>query len=309
MVGLFVSLSAWAQPSGLIPRVFLPGEGIGWQFYASAPIVVAIRPNKSRWLGRPFAITPGGLEIRLVEVKAAVESSYAGNLEHGQITFYYYASTHASSNLEIIWFERNSPTIVFLRRDGTQLRLFSDVTCLRISLVGSEISVAAAGSPKDGDVLRRVAAVSLSPAKEQPEVFASSLREKIRVLRTIVGSSSIATKLLELQKNTDERIQWASCLALADYYPNTASCLRSSTTWTDDDYRASALRALRNRSPGKLLAEALRDNPLGLLRSMDPNDAYVDLHIYSMDSDADVRREACSAITRLFPTHEPDSCP
>lgn len=307
-------LLACGQVPPLRPRVILPGEDVSGGFWLHAPKIAIVMIDKATWLKPDYAMTPGRLVLRLVAVDATVENVIQGELPEKPIRFYFFTNSVASGSVYPIvrtWFHPGSRYVVFLRDDGGILRTMADLTEPNIRIRSGRhntlpLSLDDAPRRDPGAV---IATAALTPSADHVEGFAEGMADTYGRLGLIVPDGYIARLLRALLANPDQATRERACLTLSFHYSYRDPCFSNLLDSKDPEVRqqASVLAPAKRASPQRLLSElSIAPDSINAPEFLDP--LADELELFTFDLDFAVRRQACIAVHRIFPSRQFPQC-
>jgi hypothetical protein len=310
---LLATLAA-ATPPPLLPRIILPGEGVTELFWLMAPNIGVVTIRSARAAGPDVEVTPGGLVVHLVEVDGEVENVIQGDLVPGPVRFYFFTNTLRpdSYTTPLSWFLPGHRYAVFLREDGGVLRTMADLTepniRVRSGHHGPNSAMGLISAGRDPGAV--IAALGLTPSADREGGFAAGIEDTYDRLLGFASSGELARLLRKLLTHPDRAIREWACLVLSKHYYYTDPCFESLLESGDAEIRRQAnLWAPEKHASERGLPARLKEDPTSLSISKRVEDLSGDLELFTFDRDADVRRQACDALHRLFPACSYPSCP
>lgn len=311
---LLLLVLACGQPPVLRPRVILPGEGVGRAFWLNAPKIAIVTIEKAAWLGPDYPITPGKLVLRLVAVDATVENLIQGELREGPIRFYFFTNSVTAGDAYATvqtWFDAGSRYVVFLREDGGILRTMADLTQPNIKIRSGrhdKLPLSLKDAPR-GDPGAVIAAAALTPATDHVNGFAESITDSFGQLVSVAPYGYVGRLLRALLANSDQATRESACLALSFHYSYRDPCFESLSDSKDPEIRqrASVLAPAKRASPQRLVS-ALSVAPDSITAPEVVEAVADELELYTFDRDVSVSRQACRALSRIFPSRKFPRC-
>jgi hypothetical protein len=306
-----VTASLFAQIPHLTPRVIMPGDSVGPSFWLLAPQIIVVSVKSANWLGPAIEITPPQRAVvRLVRVDGEVENIIQGELPKGPIQFYFFANTTSKDGYTTIkyWLTPGRRYVVFLREEAGVLRTMADLAPPKIQVLsGRHDQIATGKSPSD--LGRAILHIALTPTGDYDKVFASGIQQTVSSILEFVAPSDLARSLRILLTHPDRAIQDQACLTIAREFRYRDPCLPKLLNANDPAIQQQARLWMQGRQEsGHELLTLLRDNPLALSASGKVEDLASDLETFTWDWDAEVRKQACATLRRLFPAGRPTNC-
>jgi len=305
-----------AQPPRLQPRVILPGEGVGSQFWLLAPDIAIVTVSQAERLGPSIEVTPSqNLSVQMVMIDAEVEIVIQGDLATGPLRFYFFTNTltpDVGYTTPLSWFDPGKRYVVFLRQDGGVLRTMADLTEPNIRIrSGHRVTLPMPPlRPSRNDPATVIASVALTPAADYEKDFASSIEDTFGRLLIITNPGKIAPFLRELLAHPDPAIRQRACLSLATNFSYRDPCLLK---LLDSEYPAVKQQAniwmARKRGSEQRLLRTLQQAPTTLSVSGKIEDLAGDLELFTFDWDSGVRQQACDTLHDLFASRRFPNCP
>jgi hypothetical protein len=266
------------------------------------------------WAGPEIEITPPQkLVVRLVRVEAEAETVLQGDLAKGPVCFYFFANVPSDNgyNTYLSWLEPNLRYVLFLRKDGGGLRTMADVAGLNIRVRSGhhgEIPLLQ-GRPATHDPGASIAYVALTPSTDYEDGFAKNIEYALGKVRDFAGRAELFRLLRKLLAQPDLAIQGYACLSLVRNYGYLDPCLPGLVDSQVPEIRQQARLEMRGpASANRAILQTLKDDPLSLCGSGRAEDVAASLEVFTFDSDARVREQACGALHRFFASRQFQNC-
>jgi len=312
---LLLAQVAQSQPPTLVPRVLLPGEGVGSSFWLTAPYIGVIAVRSTDWIGDPVEITPPGeLVVRLVRVDAEVESVVKGELQKGPLQFYFFVNVPSANgyNTYLSWFEPGRRYVAFLRRDGENFRTMTDLVTMNIRIRSGRHSedLAIQSEPVGTNPGFEIAYATLTPSADYEPGFAENIDNALEEAQEFSSPGQAFKMMRKLLVHPDDSIREHACMSLMSTYGYLDPCLLKLVDSKDAAIRAQAERNMHyaaNTSIRPVLA-VLKNDPSSLSRSGRVEDLADSLEVFTFDLDSRVRSQACESLRRLFPSRQYANC-
>jgi hypothetical protein len=304
---IFIQAILLGQTPQVLPRVLLPGEDVGSYFWLQSPIIAIVKVNNANWMGSEIQVTPADkLAVRLVRVIADVEYVIKGQIEKGTVQFYFFANTLSYDGRRTVasWLDPGKRYIIFLRKDGDVLRTMTDVAVLHLRILSGRhdrlpSSLENHISANSGTA---IAEMALSPTADHEQGFADHIDLTQSELRRFLPPADIAVLLRKLLVSPETDIRTKACLALLNSFQYRDPCVQRLIKSRDVVISPQDALTIRGKKDiGNDLAIVLRDNPLSLSIRGKVEELSGDLELFTYDLDAEVRKQACETLQRLFP--------
>jgi hypothetical protein len=297
---IMISLAGCHRAHELRPRLILPGELVGDDFWLSAPYILAVKIVSADPQGSPEPIYQGGPRtLQLIKYEAIVDNVIKGDLPSKNIAFLFFDKLDQRPRYEL---RPGNRYITSLRSEGKTLRSFADAK--QLSIVVNSGSHNQKDLPLELGPAATIAYILLTPGSDcDLRKFALSLRWPPI---SSVGPQYVNERLKQLQLNSDEYVRDSACEIAATIFWHRPKCLEHALHSSDTGIRRAAARYLNEDDV----------NLLGLLRS-DPsslfNKAWSDyiiemFEIYTEDMRPEVRKAACAALRSFAPQRAVEHC-
>jgi len=292
---ILVSLVGCHRPPALQPRLILPGEQVGQEFWLAAPYIVVARIVSAQLEGPREPIFEGGPEVlQLVRFTADVENTIKGDLPKERLTFFFFAKTDQSPYYYLYPGRRY---IVSLRREGKLLRSFADATQLAIWVHS--------GSHNQKDLPlglgpeATIAYILLMPGLGYDPVVG------LPDLLPYGDPGYIHQLLRELQASPNRQLRDSACLDSATMFGHRPGCLEDALKSSSSGTRKGAQDLLNDNSN---LPGVLRGDPYSLFSKHWTTYMSQMFEIYTEDVRPEVRQSACTLLRGISPEQVPGHC-
>lgn len=302
-IGFALVLNAASLQPLLYPRIILPGESVGPEFWRDSPNVLIVRIQKTEMIGPKLELSsPRGFVVRLVKATAEVEGTIQGPIASKGLEFYYYTNVLSPDGPRTAMYELENGNryVVFLRRDAGIYRTMSDVYELRIRIRSGWKKNS---SFLSNDVGKRIADVLLSPEEGYEKGFSINLNHDYVAARQFAPAAYMAGLLRNLIAKENPLVREQACLALSRHFEYRDPCLPGLRGSMDSNVRRQASSLLESQQKSEVsLFKQLKEQPLKLKNLGRVEDLFDDLLLFTLDRNAEIREMACAALLRLFAT-------
>jgi hypothetical protein len=245
-------------------------------------------------------------------VNADVENIIQGDLSRAAVHFYFFANTLSRNGYHtaLEWFEPGGRYVIFLREDGGVLRAMGDVAGLNIRIWSGwhDHIPSLQARPSEDRTGAAIAEVALSPSTDVEPGFAANIERVYGEVAQFAPASEVALLLRGLLYHEPAEVREQACLTLSMSFRYRDPCLPDLLHSANETTQQQAATRLLMRSSTGALVQALREAPFSLSNSGQVGDLPGDLELFTSDSDPAVRKSACAALARLFPSRQFPNC-
>ncbi len=288
---------------GSLPSVVKEQPEQQEQLWLSAPYIVAGRIDSLVCVGSTFGQSlifgAPSAPVRRCRLNLFVERTLQGTLpQREQVSILgVFLDTTAYLGAKPYMWEVGDRRLFFLRAEGDEIRLFSDVYGLDVSLAsGSRDKLEFQQGDSTGDKILRSLLVPATDA--DLTVMAETIRGQLPKV-AYLGSPRVAVELLSsLVVSRSPKLAEAACVALSQQYPGMDACLEQ--LGGTGSRAIDELWASHSRRIEQLVAE-LSNRPLMLRGSNRVDYELQVLEMLARHPEGRVRQLACQALAKCSP--------
>jgi hypothetical protein len=264
-------------------------------------------------VGTPLRIENHIKSLQLKRIAVSPELYVKGSATRSQIMFYRYDCAADCSGIEnLSWLPEGSRRLLFLTKDGSQLRATADVLSAALPVMTGNKT----GSTVNEDKRKAIAQILLQPEPGMDsDSFASNLFSARAVARELVGRADTIELVKPLLSYPSRTVQIESCLILAEAMYDYNGCLHRFAS--DPTVSTESRRRIERRIEGlaenlRQLRVAFKSNPMQWVRATASSNTQADitdlLKLLARHSDAAVRRRACDILRRHYASVSEATC-